>query len=255
MSAIPTQPRPMTAPAAAAARVPPLENGDRLTRSEFERRYSAMPGVKKAELIEGVVYMPSPVRLKRHAKPHAVLIGWLTYYVSKTPGLDTFGDNGTVRLDEDNEPQPDLFLALPKSLGGKASVSDDDYVEGAPELTCEVAGSSVNIDLHHKLNAYRRNGVREYVVWRTEDAAVDWFVLRDGRYDASTPAADGTLRSTLFPGLWLDVPALIRADLPALFAAIDRGVATPEHADFVGRLATGGAASTPPTPSSGSGER
>lgn len=40
----------------------PLENGDRLTRSEFERRYHAMSSVKKAELIEGMVYMFSVLR-------------------------------------------------------------------------------------------------------------------------------------------------------------------------------------------------
>src|SRR3954468_20259173 len=125
MTAVSIQPRPEpTEP------VPPLENGDRLTRAEFERRYLASPQIKKAELIEGVVYMPSPVRLKRHAKPHVLLSGWLCQYLEKTPGLEMFGDNGTVRLDEDNEPQPDLFVALGKSAGGKASVSDDDYVEG-----------------------------------------------------------------------------------------------------------------------------
>ena len=42
-------------------RILPLEHGDHLTREEFERRYEAMPHVRKAELIEGVVYMPSPV--------------------------------------------------------------------------------------------------------------------------------------------------------------------------------------------------
>src|SRR3954467_13430154 len=140
--------------------VPPLETGDRLTRAEFERRYAAMPQVKKAELIEGIVYMPSPVRLNRHARPHAVLVSWLGYYIAKTPCLDLFGDNGTVRLDEDNEPQPDLLLFLPPHVGGQARLGDDDYVEGAPELVCEVAASRVSIDLHLKLNVYRRNGVR-----------------------------------------------------------------------------------------------
>src|SRR6266480_2626076 len=162
MTAVPTTP-PMTQ--ADRGQAPPLENGDRLTRVEFERRYAAMPWVKKAELIEGLVYMPSPVRVKRHSKPHVIVSSWLGYYLSKTPGLEDYGDNGTVRLDEDNEPQPDLFLLLPRRLGGVASIDDDDYVAGAPTWVAEIAASTVSIDLHAKLNAYRRNGVREYLVW------------------------------------------------------------------------------------------
>lgn len=236
MSVVQTQP--IESPTAASVPVPPLENGDRLTREEFERRYCAMPHLKKAELIEGIVYMPSPVRLNKHGKPHTVLSGWLTYYISRTPGLDLFGDNSTVRLDEDNEPQPDLLLLLPPHAGGAAKVDDDDYVSGPPDWVCEVSASTVSIDLHAKMNAYRRNGVREYLTWRTGDGAVDWFALRGGRYEPIPPAADGTLRSKRFPGLWLNPAALITADLPRLFAAIDRGATTAEHAEFVGRLRT-----------------
>ena len=148
--------------------VPKLRNGDRLTRVEFERRYEAMPEVKKAQLIEGIVYMPSPVRHTQHGKPRAIVMGWLGYYVSKTPRIE-IGDNGTSRLDEDNEPQPDAMLLLPKHMGGTAWIDDDGYVSGAPDFVCEVAASSVSIDMHAKLNAYRRNGVREYLVIRTED--------------------------------------------------------------------------------------
>ena len=200
-----------------------MENGDRLTRVEFERRYAAMPWVKKAELIEGLVYMPSPVRVKRHSKPHVILSSWLGYYLSKTPGLEDYGDNGTVRLDEDNEPQPDLFLLLPERSGGLASIDQDDYVSGS-------------IDLHAKLNAYRRNGVREYLVWRTEDQAVDWFVLREGRYDPLVADANGILKSEQFPGLWLHVGALLKGDLAGLFRVVDEGAGTSEHADFLRRL-------------------
>jgi len=159
-------------------RVPELHNGDRLTRAEFERRYARMPQVNKAELIEGIVYIPSPVRYRAHSLPHSWLNAWLAYYASKTPGLEGVGNNGTVRLDEDNEPQPDLMLRLPEKAGGQSKVDPDDYVRGAPELVCEVAGSSVNIDLHANLNAYRRNGVKEYLVWRTEDEAIDLYFAR-----------------------------------------------------------------------------
>src|SRR5437764_514536 len=156
-----------------AAPSPPLENGDRLTRIEFERRYAAMPEVKKAELIEGVVYMPSPVRFEFHAGPHFDLITWAGLYRVSTPGVRG-GDNGTLRLDLDNEHQPDVLLMILPGHGGRARIDADGYVAGPPELIAEVAASSVSIDLHARLNAYRRNGVPEYVVWRVYDREIDW---------------------------------------------------------------------------------
>ena len=212
-----------------------LENGDRLSRPEFERRYDAMPDVKKAELIEGVVYMGSPVGFRRHSGPHFNLISWLGYYRSATPGIEG-GDNGSIRLDLDNMPQPDVFLLILPEFGGQARISSDDFVEGGPELVVEIASSSVSYDLHAKLEVYRRNGAREYLVWRVRDRAFDWFVLREGRYCRIEPEPDGTIRSEIFPGLWLDPDALIRGDLAAVFQAIQRGLATPEHEAFVARL-------------------
>jgi len=231
-----------TTPAAVVApvSVPQLRNGDRLTRVEFERRYLAMPEVNKAQLIEGIVYMSSPVRHTQHGKPHATTIAWLGQYIAKTPKIE-MSDNSTCRLDEDNEPQPDAMLLLPKHLGGTAWIDDDGYVSGAPDFVCEVAASSVSIDMHAKMNAYRRNGVREYLVIRTEDQAVDWFELIDGQYQPQAPhdtAPDqgGLLRSTRFPGLWLDPAALLAGDLAKLFAAVDKGTATTEHQELVKKL-------------------
>ena len=215
--------------------VPPLEPGDRLTRAEFERRYEAMRHVKKAELIEGVVYMPSPVRVRRHSGPHAQFIGWLVFYQAHTPGVET-ADNCTVRLDLDNEPQPDALLFIDPARGGLVRISVDDYIESAPELVGEIASSSASYDLNIKLHVYRRNGVREYIVWRVLDRQVDWFVLRDGGYERRSPDAEGMLHSEVFPGLWLDPAALVRGDLARVLAVLQRGLATPEHADFVARL-------------------
>ncbi len=222
-----------------APRVPELRAGDRLTRDEFERRYAAMPHVKKAELIEGVVYMGSPVRLDRHGQPHLALGYWLECYRATTPGL-VAGDNSTVLLDLDNEPQPDLLLGLPEHAGGRSHLTAEGYLDGPPELVIEVAASSVSYDLHQKLHAYRRNGVQEYLVHRVEDGEVDWFVLERGTYVRQAPDSAGLLHSRVFPGLALDVAALLRDDLPALRATIDRAVAAPEHAAFVQRLAARG---------------
>lgn len=221
--------------------IPPLEPGDRLSRNEFERRYEAMPKLNKAELIEGVVYMPSPVRYRRHGRPHAQIITWLGVYEAATPGVET-ADNSTARLDLDNEPQPDAMLLIDPARGGQTRISDDDYVQSASELVAEIASSSASFDLNAKLHVYRRNGVREYIVWRVMDREIDWFHLHEGEYHRIQPSADGLLHSHFFPGLWLDAGAMTRGDLTAVLAAAGQGTASPEHAAFVDRLLTDGIA-------------
>ena len=178
--------------------------------------------------------MPSPVSIK-HSEPHAHAIGWLSYCRAATPNVRA-GGSGTVRLDMQNEFQPDVSLLIEPECGGQTRVSKEGYVEGAPELVVEVARSSVGIDLHDKLRAYLRNGVREYIVWRVDDGALDWFVLREGRYEPLAPAADGICRSEVFPGLWLDSAALLRGDFAAVRKAAEQGLASPEHAQFAARL-------------------
>jgi Uma2 family endonuclease len=206
----------------------PLAQGDRLTRDEFERRYEQMPHVKKAELIEGIVYMPSPVRAHHHALPHSLLSLWLGNFAAETPGVECAPD-ATVRLDLDNEPQPDLILFKLPSKGGQARISADDYIEGAPELAAEIVGSSRAYDLHQKKGAYRRNGVREYLAWITSEQRVLWWELREGEYREIPPDADGLLKSRVFPGLWLDAGALLAGDKKALLAALRRGLESPRH--------------------------
>lgn len=220
---------------AAHPQVLPLENGDRLTRAEFERRYEAMPHLKKAKLIEGVVYVPSPVRYTPHGAPQSHIVTWLGTYAAATPGVGG-ADNTTVRLDLDNEPQPDALLIILPANGGQSRIDADGYIAGAPELVAEVTASSASDDLHAKLNAYRRNGVRKYLVWRVLEQAIDWFVLRDGQYEHQAPGAEGFLRSAVFPGLGLDPAALVRGDLVTVSAAVQQGIASLEHAALLTRL-------------------
>jgi len=229
-----THPVPPVLPADSPA-VPPLRDGERLTRDEFERRYAAMPHVKKAELINGVVYMPSPVRVRQHGQPHHKLGGWLFLYQLATPGVEG-GSNTTVRLDMGNEPQPDSILFIDPARGGQVRISRDDYVEKGPELAAEISASSAALDLGEKLLAYQRNEVREYIVWHVSGEQIHWFVLRGERYGPLPPDGAGVFRSEVFPGLWLDAPALLRGDLPAVQACVQRGTATAEHAAFVERL-------------------
>ena len=215
--------------------IPPLMAGDRLSRVEFERRYHAQPALKKAELIEGVVYMPSPVKHKKHGNPHLFLNTWVGVYLAATPGLDA-SDNATVRMDNQNEPQPDLLLRVERSADGRSFVAPDDYIDGAPELIVEIAGTSANYDMHDKKFVYARNGVREYLVVLTYDQTVHWFVLHDGEYEEVSLTTDGLLQSQFFGGLWLKPAALWANNLAEILAALQQGLASPQHAAFVERL-------------------
>ncbi|WP_311774909.1 Uma2 family endonuclease [Nostoc sp. 2RC] len=215
--------------------IPPLESGDRLTRPEFERRYNAMPNLKKAELIEGVVYVSSPLRFEPHAEPHANLMGWLWSYKIATPGV-RLGDNPTVRLDLDNEPQPDAILLIDAACGGQSHLGSDGYVEGAPELVAEVAASSATKDLYDKKRAYRRNGIQEYIVWQVFEQTVSWFSLQNGEYVALLPNPLGIIESQVFPGLWLDVSALVTGNMQQVLTVLHKGLASVEHEAFVQQL-------------------
>ena len=214
----------------------PLENGDCLSRLEFERRYAAMPKLKKAELIEGIVYMPAALRFKSHGQPHSRIIGWLIAYEAMTPNV-AVGDNPTVRLDGTNAPQPDVVLLIDPAAGGQTQISDDDYIEGAPELIVEIAASSTAIDLHAKKQAYCRNGVKEYIVWQVLDRQICWFYLEAGEYE-DLPIQAGVLRSQVFPGLWLAVDELLGGDMQQVLSVLQLGLQSAEHEAFMQELAT-----------------
>ncbi|MEZ4865166.1 MAG: Uma2 family endonuclease [Caldilineaceae bacterium] len=214
---------------------PPLEAGDYLTRPEFERRYHAHPELKKAELIEGVVYMPSPVRIDKHGDPHFDIITFLGTYRVATPGVRG-SDNGTVRFDLLNEPQPDALLRLDPAVGGNSWIDGDGYLQGAPELVVEIAASSASYDLHQKKATYARHGVQEYLVFQMNERQVSWFTLRDGNYEMSTADADGIFRSRVFPGLWLHAAAFWADKMATVLAVLQQGLASPEHQAFLEEL-------------------
>jgi Uma2 family endonuclease len=212
-----------------------LENGDRLTRAEFERRYDAMPHLKKAELIKGVVYVGSPVKHKKHSRPHSWAITWLGVYSAATPGTET-GDNGSVRLDDENVPQPDAMLRMLTEYGGQSLEDEDDYLQGRPELVVEIASSSASYDLHDKKDVYGQFGALEYIVWRTRDRALDWFRLENNQYVRIELDAEGVIESRVFPGLRLAVPALLAGNLATVLAELQKGLASDAHRAFVERL-------------------
>jgi len=214
--------------------LPPLEAGDRLDQATFHARYEAMPPDFRAELIGGVVFVPSPLRLE-HGESHALVMGCLTNYWSATPGTRV-RDNTTTILSDDSEPQPDAALVIEPESGGQSSVSEDGYATGPPELIVEVASSSESIDLHAKRRDYEQAGVLEYVVVVLRQRVVRWFVPQDGTYQEVEAGASGLFKSTVFPGLWLDAPALLRRDVRQVMATLQHGIETPEHATFIQQL-------------------
>ena len=179
--------------------------------------------------------MPSPVRQRHHSAPHFSLIGWLFNYQARTPGIEG-GDNPSVRLDLGNMPQPDGLLFIAPEYGGQARVDEDDYMSGGPDFVAEIAASTAHYDLTDKLDVYRTHAVREYLVWRVNDREIDWFVLRNGTYEKLAPDEDGILRSTIFPGLWLDPVALLRDDSETLLNVLQRGLDSAGHAAFKAKL-------------------
>lgn len=215
--------------------VPQLENGAHLSSKEFLRRYEAMPELKKAELIAGIVYMASPVRFDQHGKPDALIQTWLGTYASATPGVE-HAANATTRLGPDDVPQPDGLLRIATECGGQSKLSPQGYLWGAPELVAEVAASSASIDLREKRDAYRRAGVREYLVWRTQERALDWWALKDEIYTPLLPDGAGIARSAVFPGLWLKPEDLVAGRAAKVLAVLQMGLASQEHRSFADSL-------------------
>lgn len=200
-----------------------LQSGDHLAAGEFLRRFEQMPGTKKAELIHGVVYMPSPVRFSQHGRPDNLLQTWLGHYAIHVPDVEAAA-NTTLKLSPESIPQPDALLRLSSEAGGRSREDADGYLAGAPELVAEIAASSASLDATEKVRLYQAAGIREYLLWRTSDEVIDWLILEDGEYQRLSPGADGLLRSRVFPGLWLDAEAMLAEDGRAVMAALQRGL-------------------------------
>jgi len=213
--------------------LPPLVEGQHLDRATFHERYEAMPPGTRAELVGGVVYMPSPLGYE-HGESDRLLSYWLGHYQRFTKGVR--GANGaTTQFDDYGEPQPDLQLRIPEERGGKSRI-ENGYVVGPPELVVEISKSSLKHDLGPKRSDYERAGVREYLCVGLDPREIHWFVLRNGRFDELATNATGVYRSEVFPGLWLDPKAFFVEDVEILIATLEQGIATPEHAAFVRRL-------------------
>jgi Uma2 family endonuclease len=210
-----------------------LVEGQRLDQPTFHALYEAMPPGTQAELIDGVVHMPSPVGLE-HGKARVPVIVWLSYYAENLPGVEAM-DNATTIIGWKSEPQPDGLLRILPEYGGR-TWNEGGYVHGAPELVVEVAKATRYVDLGPKQDDYQRAGVMEYVVRAIDPHELYWYNLEHGTLVRRPIDDDGLYRSTVFPGLWLEPAALLSGDTRCLRDVVDLGCATADHAAFVARL-------------------
>jgi len=213
--------------------IPPLVDGEKLTREEFLRRWEAMPEVKRAELLEGVVFMPSPLG-RPHGKTDWMVATWAGVYAGATPGCD--GASNSTWFMRTDAPQPDCALWLLPEYGGKSG-EEGRYGAGPAEFIAEVSVSSKERDLGPKLQLYQKTGVKEYLTVLIQEEEARWHRLVAGHYRVLPPGEDGVLRSVVFPGLWLSPEALFAGDIAKLLATLQEGLDSQEHAEFVRRLA------------------
>ncbi len=225
--------RTMSAPQATPLKngVPLLANGDRMKQPEFHRRYLASPDDVKFELIEGIVYMASPLRWKHgnYSQELSLVFG---LYRAATTGVEA-GDNATILLGEESEPQPNLVLRILPEYGGQSRL-EEEYDARAPELLAEIAYSSRAIDLNQKRNDYEHNGVVEYLVLSIEDQELHWFHFPSAKM--IRPNRQGVSRSLVFPGLWIENQSLLARNTARQIDVVRQGLASREHAVFVKRL-------------------
>jgi Uma2 family endonuclease len=194
-----------------------------------------MTNCKKAELLDGTVYLNAAVRVEQHGEPHSDLMTLLGFYRAATPGVRS-ADNASVRLDFENTPQPDCLLFIDPKCGGRVQISADDYLEGPPEFVAEIATSSVSYDVGPKRRVYQKHGVQEYLIWRFADREIELLHLVDGQYQAARVNDDGVIQSNQFPGLWFDTNSLLSGDLAGAIATLQQGLTTIEHTNFVESL-------------------
>ena len=208
--------------------VQPLSSGDKLSREEFLRLWDAHPEIKRAELIGGIVYMPSPLSID-HGDKDLDVHGWICLYKSHTHG--TAGGANTTTFLLDDSPQPDANLRLLPDFGGRSTVEmrkGKRYLAGIPELFAEICVSSDDHDLHQKLDLYQTVGIPEYLAVLVHEHEIRWHILDNGVYQLSlAPDSDGIHRSRVFPGLWLDGAALLSGDMARVLAKLDEGLRSP----------------------------
>jgi len=212
----------------------PLRNGDRLDAEEFCRRWDFTPNLKHAELIGGQVFMNPPISAGSHGVPHVDILGWLWNYAGRTPGTQAISES-SVHFGPKDLPQPDAMLRIREESGGTSFLKQEELY-GTPELIVEVAARAAAYDLFDKKQAYLRYSVPEYLVWIVYEQKFVWFELREEQYVQRSANRSGVLTSAVFPGLWLDTRAILAQNQKRLLGTLQKGLDSPEHAEFVTKL-------------------
>ena len=228
----------MTAAATALSRT--YCEGDRLSRAEFVSAGQSDPDrYQFAERIDGRLVMnAASVRREGHGRPNSRIVGLLVAYEVETPGVEV-GDNSTAQIDDDHDPQPDAYLLVLPEYGGQVEFTESDFIRNAPEMIVEIAGHSLATDLGRKKAIYEADGCREYLVWATDERRFYCFRNGTGGFEeVSGGTHDGVFRSVVFPGLWIDMKALLADDLRAAMTTLRRGLESTEHAAFASELAS-----------------
>ncbi|MFN7925358.1 MAG: Uma2 family endonuclease [Bryobacteraceae bacterium] len=195
---------------------------------EFLRRWESLPDLRYAELIEGVVFLASPLS-NDHSSAQYGVTGWLFTYTNRTPGTGG-GNELTWVMGAKNVPQPDVHACILPECGGQSGLTPEDYGAGAPELIVEITGSSRSRDLGVKKELYRSVGVKEYLTVELHPRKITWRELVRGQYRDLVPGTDGIIRSRVFPGLWLRPVDVWNGKI---VDALELGLKSPEHAAFV----------------------
>jgi len=221
-----------TSKPASGKKQPLLWEGQRLDRETFHRLYSDSPELKRVQLIEGIVYMPSPMRFVQHAHPEVSFTTWLTYFASFTPGVNS-GGQATLKIDGKNEYQPDGMLFYDK---GQLIIDNDGYLVGVPELVVEVSASTISVDSNEKYLVYQKYGVKEYLLWNTEAKKITWYGRSGSKFVPMKPNREGIIKSKAFPGLWLNVAAMLKGNLKLVLKTLQEGLSSKEHQKFVASL-------------------
>ena len=177
--------------------------------------------------------MPSPVT-RQHGVSDNDLGTWIGVYRIATPGTDSANSATTLLLED--APQADVNLHILPEYGGSSGLQGN-YLSGPVELVAEVCRSSVSYDLNQKYDLYEKAGIQEYLAILLHEEEIRWHFLVNGRYQIMQAGDDGTWRSRVFPGLWLDGEALLSRDMQRVLAKLQEGLASPEHRGFVDALA------------------
>ena len=230
-----TDPRSGTDPNQSATPPGPPVDGDCLSVNEFLRRYLPYRRHLKAELINGLVSLNRGVRADLEDLSNSVIQSWVRSYAGLTPGT-RMDVNTIVILAWDTVPQPNIVLRVLSENGGKSRMTDGGTLKDAPELMVDFTTSHQTFDIRDKLGAFRRHGVAEYLVWWANDQKLDWFCLEQGKYALNLPDSNGVLTSPSFPGLRLNLSALLNRNSAAVMATLRRSLESSEHAGFVARL-------------------